>query len=180
MGQSLSSLCDFGETERRILMVGLDGSGKTTILNRIRGGATFHDVETTNGFNLETVDVNGATLTIWDIGGKCLPLYYHYYQDAHAFVFVIDSSDEMRMKQVSMELTHVLKASRVNRPVLILANKQELPMAMPATKVREQLTQALPELLREPDRQWIVQGTSGANGSGLDVGMDWLVNALGN
>ncbi|EOA29703.1 hypothetical protein CARUB_v100161551mg, partial [Capsella rubella] len=53
----------------RILMVGLDGSGKTTILYKLKLGEVVTTVPTI-GFNLETVEYKGINFTVWDIGGQ--------------------------------------------------------------------------------------------------------------
>ena len=44
-----------GTTEKRILMLGLDAAGKTTILFKLKLGEVIQSVPTI-GFNMETVD----------------------------------------------------------------------------------------------------------------------------
>merc|ERR1719410_2139782 len=87
MGLSFTKLWQhlIGTQEMRILMVGLDAAGKTTIL--------------TIGFNVETVEYKNIRFTVWDVGGqsKIRPLWRHYYQNTQGIIFVVDSNDRGRI-----------------------------------------------------------------------------------
>merc|ERR1712187_340035 len=73
-----------GKTEMRILMVGLDAAGKTTILYKLKLGEVVTTIPTI-GFNVETVEYKNLSFTVWDVGGqdKIRPLWRHYYQGTH-------------------------------------------------------------------------------------------------
>lgn len=79
MGNLIASLIDrtFGNTKARILLLGLDAAGKTTILYRLKLGEIIHTIPTI-GFNVETVQYKRTSFTVWDIGGqnKIRPLWY--------------------------------------------------------------------------------------------------------
>merc|ERR1711870_176385 len=66
--------------EMRILMVGLDAAGKTTILYKLKLGEIVTTIPTI-GFNVETVEYKKINFTVWDVGGqdKIRPLWRHYY-----------------------------------------------------------------------------------------------------
>ena len=70
-----------GKKEMRILMVGLDAAGKTTILYKLKLGEVVTTIPTI-GFNVETVEYKNISFTVWDVGGqdKIRPLWRHYYQ----------------------------------------------------------------------------------------------------
>jgi len=70
MGLAFSSLFDkwFGKKEMRILMLGLDAAGKTTILYKLKLGEVVSSVPTI-GFNVETVEYKNIKFTVWDVGG---------------------------------------------------------------------------------------------------------------
>jgi len=55
--------------ERRILMLGLDAAGKTTVLYQLKLSQQVQSVPTI-GFNVETVEYKNLKFTIWDIGGQ--------------------------------------------------------------------------------------------------------------
>ena len=83
MGLNFSSLFQslFGKKEMRILMVGLDAAGKTTILYKLKLGEIVTTIPTI-GFNVETVEYKNISFTVWDVGGqdKIRPLWRHYFQ----------------------------------------------------------------------------------------------------
>merc|ERR1719219_1929250 len=100
MGLSFSQVWDrmFGKQEMRIVMVGLDAAGKTTILYKLKLGEVVTTIPTI-GFNVETVDYKNISFTVWDVGGqdKIRPLWRHYYQNTQGIIFVVDSADTDRM-----------------------------------------------------------------------------------
>merc|ERR1711860_8695 len=113
MGQVTSMINKIQETllsafsnnmKARILMVGLDGAGKTTILYKIK---LDDDVTTvpTIGFNVETVQLRNIKFTIWDVGGqdKIRQLWKHYFQNTQAVIFVVDSADRVRLEKEAKE-----------------------------------------------------------------------------
>lgn len=79
--------------EKKIVFVGLDGAGKTSILYRIKMNK-FIQTEHTLGFNLETVQYKDFLLNMWDIQGseKIRALWHHYFIGVDSLIFVIDTS----------------------------------------------------------------------------------------
>merc|ERR1719323_1523103 len=88
--EAIKGLSKWGNKEYRILMVGLDASGKTTILYKLHLGEVINSVPTI-GFNVETVEYKNITFTLWDVGGqdKIRPLWRHYYKGTDAIIFVV-------------------------------------------------------------------------------------------
>uniref|UniRef100_A0A665UVV0 ADP-ribosylation factor 5 n=1 Tax=Echeneis naucrates TaxID=173247 RepID=A0A665UVV0_ECHNA len=100
MGLTISSLFSrfFGKKQMRILMVGLDAAGKTTILYKLKLGEIVTTIPTI-GFNVETVEYKNICFTVWDVGGqdKIRPLWRHYFQNTQGLIFVVDSNDRERV-----------------------------------------------------------------------------------
>merc|ERR1712005_54951 len=120
-----------GKKDCRILMVGLDAAGKTTILYKLKLGEIVTTIPTI-GFNVEAVTYKNITFTVWDVGGqdKIRPLWRHYYEDAHGVIFVVDSNDPGRFEEARAELTSMLQEAELRDAVLLVyANKQDLPNA---------------------------------------------------
>jgi len=71
MGLSFSKLLDglLYKHEMRILMLGLDYAGKTTILYKLKIGEVVPTISTI-GFNVETIEYKNISFTVWDIGGQ--------------------------------------------------------------------------------------------------------------
>lgn len=119
-----------------IAMLGLDSAGKTTALYRLKLDQYLNTV-TTIGFNCEKVrgslgKAKGVQFLVWDVGGqeKLRPLWRSYTRCTDGIVFVVDSVDVERMEEAKMELMRTAKCSENHGvPILIFANKQDLPGA---------------------------------------------------
>ncbi|KAJ2945665.1 hypothetical protein O0L34_g498 [Tuta absoluta] len=177
MGLTISSVFTrlFGKKQMRILMVGLDAAGKTTILYKLKLGEIVTTIPTI-GFNVETVEYKNISFTVWDVGGqdKIRPLWRHYYQNTQGLIFVVDSSDRKRVAEAENELANMLKEDELREAViLVFANKQDMPNAMTAAE----LTNAL-NLNNLRNRRWYIQATCATQGQGLYEGLDWLSNEL--
>ncbi|KAG9391909.1 Small GTPase superfamily, ARF/SAR type [Carpediemonas membranifera] len=161
----------------RILMVGLDAAGKTTILYKLKLGEVVTTIPTI-GFNVETVDYKNISFTVWDVGGqhKIRPLWRHYYQNTQALIFVVDSNDKtpQRVTEAREELHRMLGEDELRDALLLVfANKQDLPNAMTAAEMTEKL--GLHDL---KNRNWYIQATCATSGDGLLEGLDWLIANL--
>merc|ERR1712060_298127 len=88
----------FSKQDMRVLMVGLDCAGKTTILYKLKLGEVVTTIPTI-GFNVESVEFQNINFTVWDVGGqdKIRPLWRHYYQNTQGLIFVVDSNDKERI-----------------------------------------------------------------------------------
>ncbi len=62
------------EAEARLLVLGLDNSGKTTILKKLSDEDITH-IMPTQGFNIKSLMRDGFKLNVWDIGGESIVLY---------------------------------------------------------------------------------------------------------
>lgn len=177
MGLTLSSILTrlFGKKQVRILMVGLDAAGKTTILYKLKLGEIVTTIPTI-GFNVETVEYKNICFTVWDVGGqdKIRPLWRHYFQNTQGLIFVVDSNDRERISEAQDELQKMLNEDELRDAVLLLfANKQDLPNAMSAAELTEKLG-----LNQLRNRRWYIQATCATQGEGLYEGLDWLSNEL--
>merc|ERR1712210_177507 len=157
----------FGKKEMRILMVGLDAAGKTTVLCKLKLGEVVTTIPTI-GFNVETVEYKNISFQVWDVGGqdKIRKLWRHYYAGTHGAIFVIDSSDRDRIDDAREELNKMLNEQEMKDAVLlIVANKQDLPDAMSSAEVVDKLG-----LTAMGSRQWFAQPACATTGDGLVEG----------
>ena len=95
MGGYLTKLLNsFSDMKAKILILGLDGAGKTTIMYQMQLHENVHAVPTI-GFNVEQVNYKGLEFTLWDIGGqtKLRGMWQHYYSNSDAVIYVLDTSD---------------------------------------------------------------------------------------
>ncbi|XP_051911078.1 ADP-ribosylation factor 4 [Hippocampus zosterae] len=177
MGLTISAMFArlFGKKQMRILMVGLDAAGKTTILYKLKLGEVVTTIPTI-GFNVETVEYKNICFTVWDVGGqdKIRPLWRHYFQNTQGLIFVVDSNDQERIAESAEELSKMVQEDDLKDAVLLVfANKQDLPNAMAASELTKRLG-----LNDMRSRTWYVQATCATQGTGLYEGLDWLSNEL--
>jgi len=176
MGLTISSLLKsfLGGKDMRILMVGLDAAGKTTILYKLKLGEIVTTIPTI-GFNVETVEYKNINFTVWDVGGqdKIRPLWRHYFQNTQGLIFVVDSNDRERVKEARAELEKMLSEDELrDAALLVFANKQDLPNAMSVAELTDKLG------LHSLKRKWFIQAACATTGDGLYEGLDWLSNSL--
>ncbi|CAO2823016.1 unnamed protein product [Amaranthus hypochondriacus] len=167
----------FGSKEARILVLGLDNAGKTTILYRLQMGEVVSTIPTI-GFNVETVQYKNIKFQVWDLGGQTSirPYWRCYFPNTQAIIYVVDSSDTDRLAIAKDEFHAILEEEELKGAVvLIFANKQDLPGALDDAAVTEAL-----ELHKIRSRQWAIFKTSATKGEGLFEGLDWLSNTLGS
>uniref|UniRef100_A0A6U4LUL4 ADP-ribosylation factor-like protein 2 n=2 Tax=Hemiselmis andersenii TaxID=464988 RepID=A0A6U4LUL4_HEMAN len=161
------------EREMRILMVGLDNAGKTTIVRKFNG----EEIDTicpTLGFNIKTMDYRGYKLNVWDVGGqKTLRSYWrNYFEATDGLIWVVDSADRRRLGDCAEELGNLLSQEKLaGASLLVFANKQDLEGSLTADEIKEGLG-----LDKISNRHWQIQGCSAVTGEGLVAGVDWMVS----
>lgn len=175
MGQKGSKL-----PEARILLLGLDNAGKSTLLYKLKHNA-YVKTSPTIGFNVEMMEVKknqkNIALTVWDVGGQA-PMRQHwkcYHQDTAAIVFVVDSSDRRRLNEAQREMDETLKSEHLRgRPLIVLANKQDVDNAMTVTEIKYSLQ--LSKLSKEQD--WFIQPCSASTGFGVEEAFRRVVSMI--
>ena len=181
-------------TPSRILMIGLDAAGKSTILYKVKLDQTVQTIPTIGtsreclpamcilssyrlGFNVETVSpAPGITFTVWDVGGqhKIRPLWAYYYQNVDGFLFVIDASDQDRFQEARDELFGVISHEYMSTvPFVIIANKSDLPTAVTPSELIAQLN-----LHSISKRRWYIQSACAVTGDGLVESMQQLAKMI--
>ncbi|XP_014242380.1 ADP-ribosylation factor-like protein 3 isoform X2 [Cimex lectularius] len=164
------------ERELRLLLLGLDNAGKTTLLKKLASEDINH-VTPTQGFNIKTVQSDGFKLNVWDIGGqkKIRPYWKNYFENTDVLIYVVDSADRKRLDETSFELGELLMEEKLmDVPVLVFANKQDLMHSLTAADVAQALN-----LQTIKDRPWQIQACSAALGEGVKEGMEWIAQNVG-
>ncbi|VDO18946.1 unnamed protein product [Heligmosomoides polygyrus] len=166
-----------GPTVHRVVMVGLDSSGKTTLVHRLKTGEVTIAVPTT-GFNIEAVQYRDVSFDIWDISGQYAHrfMWRHYFCNAQALIFVVNSADEERISLAREWVLYALcelKRQGLNAKLLILAHRQDIQGAMSSEDIADAL-----RLNEIKDREWHIQRTSAFTGEGLPEALEWLYNAV--
>ncbi|KAJ8025466.1 ADP-ribosylation factor-like protein 3 [Holothuria leucospilota] len=158
--------------EIRVLLLGLDNAGKTTILKSL-AGEEVSKVTPTQGFNIKSVKQEKWNLNVWDIGGQrnIRPYWRNYFENTDVLIYVIDSADRKRLDETGLELTELLEEEKLQGvPLLIFANKQDLLSAAPPGEIADSL--GLNDIRT---RTWQIQACSAMSGEGLEHGMNWVL-----
>ncbi|BFY99158.1 hypothetical protein BsWGS_02199 [Bradybaena similaris] len=158
--------------EMRVVTLGLDGAGKTSILFKLKQNEFIPTIPTI-GFNVETVEYKNFKFTIWDVGGqhKIRPLWRHYYFNTQAVIYVVDSSNRERLDEAQSELVKLVQEKELKEAsLLIFANKQDIDGCVTIEEITEQF--GLLKLCC--NRSWHLQACDGKSGQGLADGLEWL------
>ncbi|XP_022108410.1 ADP-ribosylation factor-like protein 4C [Acanthaster planci] len=164
-----------------VVLLGLDFSGKTTILYRLKLDEFINAVPTI-GFNTEklkarTGQSKGVRFKFWDAGGseKLRPLWKSYTRGTDAIIYVVDSSDFERFEEAKSELMKLWRSPKNSGvPILVIANKQDLREAVNLEEIQRHL--GLSELRQHNPYQLIP--ACGITGEGLDNIFDILCEMI--
>jgi len=166
----------FGNKEVRVLILGLDNAGKTTILYKLHSPNRVIRTMPTIGFNVETVVYKNLNFSVWDLGGQTniRPYWRCYYANTNAIIYVVDSTDADRLALSRKELMAMLEEEELKATVLLVfANKQDMKGALSDAEVSQQLG-----LHTIKNRQYHICKSSAIKGTGLAEGLDWMAQAI--
>lgn len=167
--QRLSQL--FGhQIEHRVLFLGLDSSGKTSLLYRLKLQKVVTTIPTT-GFNVESIDHKNHTYVLFDVGScdTIRPLSRRYFANTNIAIFCINSVDRERFHAAVEELrTLQCEAELQNVPFIVLVTSQDAPCENRVT------VQEVEQRLQTNHRIDYILPVSAYTGEGLDALLDSL------
>lgn len=164
-----------GDSECKIVIVGLNNAGKTTILYKLHLGQVIV-TQPTIGSNVEEVKHDNLTFQVWDLGGQenLRATWATYFEDTDAVVFVVDSNDQESLVLAKMELFNaVLQEDLKFSCLLVLANKQDIQGARNAGEIAEDLS-----LHTIRTHEWQIQSCCALTGEGLQEGLSWIAGRI--
>ncbi|OWF45355.1 ADP-ribosylation factor-like [Mizuhopecten yessoensis] len=130
---------------KKILVIGLDGAGKTSFVRCFgkgnKDGKAYDEPRPTVGFNVKSVNMGSNLFDVWDVGGSevCREYWKQFLQSIHNIVWVVDSSNRDRINESREALIKFLKNDQETRPLLIVATKQDCKGAMKLSEIRKHL-----------------------------------------
>jgi small GTP-binding protein len=178
MGFILSKIIEFFTKNRnnfKIIILGMQNAGKTTILYRLSLG-TLVKTTPTIGSNVEELTYNNVKFQAWDLGGQesTRSVWDVYYMNTDAIVYVIDSQDDEYFEESKSQFHKLLKHPTLkNATILIFANKQDLTRAKNINKLIQDY-----EFDKIKSHVWHIQPCSALKGEGLITGIKWLSEQL--
>ncbi|KAK9468859.1 ADP-ribosylation factor family-domain-containing protein [Lipomyces arxii] len=170
------------DREMRILMLGLDNAGKTTIVKHILG-EDVKEVSPTLGFNIRTVPWNEYSLIIWDVGGQSSlrPFWRNYFEKTDAIIWVVDATALDRLQDCKTELDNIMQEDRLTGAgLLVLVNKID---AISDPDEREAVIKIVTNKLQIDqikNHTCKIVPCSAYTGENLTDGLSWAVNEVKN
>ncbi|XP_051474857.1 ADP-ribosylation factor-like protein 9 [Apus apus] len=125
---------------KQILVLGLDGAGKTSVLHSLATNQVKRSMAPTEGFNAICINTEESQMEFLEIGGsESLRSYWKMYlPKVLLLIYVVDSADHARLP-VAKQLLHQLIQNNSTLPVVVLANKQDLEGAYCITDIHDAL-----------------------------------------
>lgn len=163
----------FQRKELRIVVLGLDNAGKTSITRFLTG----KDLETCATVSMEQSSFQslGYKINICDLGGNrnIRQFWKSQYENCNVVIYVVDSSDPERLEESCLEFKIILEDEKLRAPLLIYANKQDQPFSLSADLIASSFG-----LYSLHDRIWHIQPCSITQKQGLLEGLDWILKRI--
>ncbi|CAG9557997.1 unnamed protein product [Danaus chrysippus] len=176
MGLLISKIWSlFGNEEHKLVLVGLDNAGKTTILYQLLLGEAVH-TRPTIGSNVEEVVWRNLRFVMWDLGGQqsLRSAWNTYYTNSEFIIMVVDSTDRQRLGISREELHRMLAHEELSKAcLLVFANKQDVKGSMTAAEISQQL-----DLTCIKQHPWHIQACCALTGEGLHLGLEWIASRI--
>ncbi|MEM3372181.1 MAG: Arf family protein [Candidatus Korarchaeum sp.] len=170
----ISGILKLFKEPTKLVILGLDNAGKTTMLNYLLRGEPGSTIPTV-GVNFEKFTIRGVEFNVWDLGGQraLRRIWEDYAENADAVIFVVDSADRSRFKEAKEELWRIISVMKRNKPLLIVANKADLDNAATVMEIIDAL-----DLRKLEDRTWQIVWASALTGFGLFEAFAWIYEKL--
>jgi len=168
----------FWKQEMELTLVGLQNSGKTTLVNVIATGSFNEDMIPTVGFNMKKVTKGNVSIKLWDIGGqqRFRSMWERYCRGVNAIVFVVDGADSENFENAKKELHDLISKPQLQGiPLLVLGNKNDLPECVSSEKLAEVM-----KLEDIQGREVASYSISAKNNVNIDKVLEWLIKHAPN
>lgn len=164
--------------EVRVLVLGLDNSGKTSIIKRWKH-EDWTTISPTMGFEISTLQYQDFTLNLWDIGGQTSlrTFWSNYFDKTNVVVWVVDCMSMERIQESYEELRDkVIQQDRLEAvSLLILMNKIDLLEATKVEETKQQIVGLLELESQLPLEKWQIIAVSAVTGQGTESAIEWII-----
>ena len=172
----------FRKVEFQVLILGLDGAGKTTMLEQMK--AIFlgimpgeQDPSDSGPEHRPYASEPGEADPLGPRGPDSLrAIWEKYYAEAHGLIYVVDATDPDRVEESRAVLQQLLSHPDLTGiPLLVFANKQDAPGAVSSQEIEASF--GLQQSLGSSQSRKVV-GAAGLTGDGIQESVAWLVESL--
>lgn len=158
--------------EKRVLFLGLEGSGKTTALYLLNRGENIMATPTSS-FNVESVYTKSVNLVCWDVGGESevRPLWSNYYPGTHVVFYFVDGSNQEKIKESAEKFRELLGEYELEDAAFVIFVTKSDKSEFDAEKVKTELGVST---LSQPHRVYSVSVMDSSFKKAFTEAMDWL------
>jgi GTPase SAR1 family protein len=172
----------------QVLLLGLDSAGKSTLLQRLKDDTSSEPLMPTIGYDVEEFEHGDVVYSLYDVGGQRQSrlkwreslgsgvAWSQTGEGVGGVIFVVDAANPARWPEAREELHHLLHDQQLlvgGAPVLILANKMDLPEAKSVDAMVEAL-QVDPDGLLGKGIRCGVQRASLLEADGVLGALEWI------
>ncbi|MHA1810823.1 MAG: ADP-ribosylation factor-like protein [Candidatus Heimdallarchaeaceae archaeon] len=175
LGLNSNSTWMSSDRDVSISVAGLDGVGKTTIINKLLN-EEITETYSTYGINHEIVNIDGLKLGLTDLGGKepfRNSLWRSYISRSDALIFVVDATKEHQIKESKKWFVRSLNWIKEDSPVLVLINTWD-------KKINQKEINTVSKFFKSSSRRQLIEcfSVSPITGENLNKTVDWLANTI--
>ena len=159
--------------QKKVCMVGLFGTGKTSLVQQYVHSVFSVRYHSTVGVKIDrkTVEVDGTevSLVLWDLAGKDAEqdIPSSYLRGTHAFLFVVDGTRRETLEELA-QLEAQAHAAAGQVPALVALNKADLTAEWRLNETDEASLRG---------RGCEVRRTSAKTGAAVEDAFSWLARA---
>ncbi|EDV54220.1 ADP-ribosylation factor-like protein 3 [Drosophila erecta] len=161
-----------GSQKSCLLILGLDNAGKSALTASLAKMFNGDSKEPSKQASEWSFTINNCRVQLWDINGelKNRQFWPNYYKKVKVLIFVLDSTDALRLSEARCVLCDVLMHQELDKaPLLILSNKKDASGSLSMSTVID-----LMGLDRLNGRDWTFKECSMRTGSGVQDIVNWI------
>jgi len=166
----------FFSKELSLTIVGLPGAGKTTLVRAMSNEDTDAPIVPTIGAQKSSVKIGNVEFNIHDIGGhkSFQVLWESFCSSSNVVLYVVDSSDEEAIAASASQLETLISIeSLVNIPILLIANKQDIPGSLTSEEIMARFR--LQDIENHQINMFCISAKMKTNVSNI---IQWMVDSL--